>query len=380
MNRNLLLAAAGGALAAGTLGLLVGRSSAPAPTPSATESGRTSVAVALAPARIRAAGIEVVQVGAAALDARFTAPGDVAAQIGAEGVLAARADGTIVRLLKRLGDSVTAGEVVAVIESQQAADIAAQGATARANLAVAQAKYDREARLYAERVTARQDLETARAELANARAEARRTSAAASAARVSGDGRTLAVTSLTHGRISAAPAKLGAFVSAGSELYRVVDPRRIEIRVSLPAQDARRVAIGAAASVTAEDPGTIAAVVRSVTPEVDPVSRAATVVLVPLGSASALRVGQSVRASIAASGSSAMSVLTVPAEAVQLLDGQDIVFVRTRTGFRPQSVVVGTRTADRVEIVSGLQPGIVIAGRNAFLIKAEMAKGEDEDS
>src|SRR3546814_4238901 len=45
--------------------------------------------------------------------------------------------------------------------------------------------------------------------------------------------------------------------------------------------------------------------------------------------------------------------IVVADEALQTLEGRDVVFVRTNNGFRAQKVTVGQRSAGRVEIVSG---------------------------
>ncbi|MBL7395928.1 efflux RND transporter periplasmic adaptor subunit, partial [Escherichia coli] len=64
--------------------------------------------------------------------------------------------------------------------------------------------------------------------------------------------------------------------------------------------------------------------------------------------------------------------IVVPEDAVQSLEGRDVVFIRTAQGFRAVGVRLGQRSAGRVEIVSGLQAGQAIATRNAFLLKAEL--------
>ena len=56
-----------------------------------------------------------------------------------------------------------------------------------------------------------------------AQADARRASAAAGAARVSGDGRSVAVVSPVSGRVTNAGANLGQFVAAETELFRVAE-------------------------------------------------------------------------------------------------------------------------------------------------------------
>jgi len=80
----------------------------------------------------------------------------------------------------------------------------------------------------------------------------------------------------------------------------------------------------------------------------------------------------------AASGSA--TAIAVPEEAVQTIDGHDSVFVQTDSGFAVRHVAVGSRSAGQAAIVSGLQAGERIATRNAFLLKAELGKGaEDEE-
>jgi cobalt-zinc-cadmium efflux system membrane fusion protein len=69
----------------------------------------------------------------------------------------------------------------------------------------------------------------------------------------------------------------------------------------------------------------------------------------------------------------------VPDDAVQTLDGHNVVFVRSDGEFRVTSVVVSSRAGGRVAIASGLKTGDVIATTNAFLLKAEIGKGADEE-
>ena len=332
--------------------------------------------VAMTQERAKAAGIVTEAVEAGGLDSEILAQGEVAPTPAGEAVLTARADGTVVRIERRLGDYVRAGESVATMESREAAALSSDRSSAQARLALARSTYEREQRLYDAKVTARQDLEGAGTALAEAEAEARRAGAAASASRVSGDGRTLAVVSVISGRITRAQATLGAFVPAGTELFRVADPNRIQINVSVFAADARRIRPGDAATIELADGETRDARVRSITPSLDPESRTATVVLQPDG-IGGLTQGQGLRARIRPGGGDE-SRIALPEEAVQTVGGDDVVFVRDSTGFQTTPVVTGRRGSGRIEIVEGLRPGIVVATRGAFLLKAELGKGEAE--
>ncbi len=70
--------------------------------------------------------------------------------------------------------------------------------------------------------------------------------------------------------------------------------------------------------------------------------------------------------------------IALPEEAVQSVGGRDVVFVRTANGFQATNVVAGQRSGGRIEIVDGLEPGVTVATRGAFLRKAELGKGEAE--
>jgi len=70
--------------------------------------------------------------------------------------------------------------------------------------------------------------------------------------------------------------------------------------------------------------------------------------------------------------------LAVPAEAVQTVEGVPSVFVLEARGFRVRSVVAGRTSAGQTEILRGLNGGERVAGKGAFLLKAELGKGDAE--
>lgn len=367
--------------AVGGFGLAKLTSGPPAVTGEAEE-GETPAgapdAVEMDAQRIAASRLVVQPVSSTGLASEIVAQATVEAAPGAQAVLTARAAGSVSRINKRLGDPVRAGEVLALVESREASQIAAARSVAAAKADLAAKALARERRLYEQRVSARQDLEAAQAEYAAAQAEARSATAAVGAADVSRDGRYVMVTSPISGRITSAPASLGAFVQPETELFRVADPSRLQIEAAVTAADARRIRPGDPAVLELNDGVTVNAVVRSVTPGVDETTRAATVVLTVTGGQGALQPGQAVRARITARQSLSQGIV-VPEDAVQTWEGQDVVFVRTKTGFVARPVLVGARAAGRVEVTSGLRPGESVVVKNAFLLKAELAKGEAEE-
>lgn len=374
---------AGVALAAvGGIGFGAGRMAAPkAPAPPAVaEAPAANKGLVVIDAdRIAAAAIVVQPVSSGALASEIIAQANVVAEPSGQAVLTARATGSVSQIRKRIGDPVRAGEVLALVESREAAQIAAARSTASAKANLAGKVYARERRLYDLKVSARQDMETAQAELAAAQAEARAARTAMGAAAVSSDGRYLMVVSPITGRITASSASLGAYVQPDAELFRVVDPTRVQIEASVTAEDARRIHTGDSATLETGGGVPRGAVVRSVTPGVSTDTRMATVVLTLAPDGPAVQPGELVRARITTR-QAAQAGVVLPEDAVQTVEGRDTVFVRTPQGFRAQAVAVGQRGAGRVQILSGLNAGDAIATKNAFLLKAELGKGgEDED-
>ena len=380
--RKLLAASAAAILAVGVAGVFIGRSmgdgSPPAPADKTEEAehGREGF-VPMSSARLDASGIRIQRIESGSLGAEIIAQATVSAPPEGRALLTARADGAVVRINKRLGDAVAAGEIVALLESREAAGFVAQRNAAAARAQAARAAASRERRLFNARITARQDLEAAEAARTEAEAELQRAQAAVLAAGVTGGGRYLAITSPIGGRITEVDTQLGAYVSAGAELFNVADPRRIQIEASVPAPDAQRINPGDRAVVELLDGSMVEAVVRSATPSLNLESRAATVVLQPIGVPGGLTQGQAVRARIVPQGS-ALRTIVLPEEAVQQVGGRDVVFVQVRGGFQAVPVTVGQRSGGRIEVLEGLRPGLVVVTQGAFVLKSQLGASEAE--
>ena len=371
-------------LVAAAGGFTVARCTADGPAAPATQSAKSEAAeaapsdtLAMSPAMIKGSGVATEVIGAGGLAAEIVSQATVAPSPTGEAIVTARAGGAVTRVFKRLGDPVRRGEALAIVESRDAAQIAADRTVAAAKATLAQRNLARERYLYTQKVSPRVDLETAQAEAASAAAEARRASVAAGAANVTSDGRGVVVASPIAGRVTSENVSLGAFVQPETELFRVADPRLIQIEAAVGAADASRIQSGDRAVVELPDGRTVDARVRAVTPTLSGETRAATAVLDVTGGE--LQPGLAVRVRIMPRRGGGSTAIVVPEEAVQSLNARDVVFVRTSRGFKATPVTTGQRSAGRIEIVSGLAAGQTIATKNAFLLKAELGKGAGEE-
>ncbi len=385
-DKRFLGGAAAVAIVAALGGFGIARWTASEPAATEAASGNTAApkeekknpdTVAMTAQAVQQAGIAVETINPSGLGAEIVAQATVSASPQGEAIVTARAGGAVTRLMKRLGDPVRAGETLAVVESRDAAQFAADRTAAAAKSTLAQKALAREQYLFRQKVSARVELEQAEAEAASAVAEARRASVAAGAARVTSDGRGVLVSSPISGRVTSENVSLGAFVQPETELMRVADASKIQVEAAVGPTDAQRLSPGDRAIIELPDGRTVEARVRAVTPGLANDTRSATAVLDVTGS---LQPGLAVRVRLLPSGGGTTSnAIVVPEDAVQTLEGRDIVCVRTARGFQAQTITIGQRSNGRVEILKGLAAGSQVATKNAFLLKAELGKGAGEE-
>jgi cobalt-zinc-cadmium efflux system membrane fusion protein len=375
-NRNRWMTGAAIAVIAAGAGFGIARwTEAPPPPPAPAQAPAGPATLKLDAKEISAAGIVTEPVKSGNVGAEVLAPATATAQPSGVAVLTAHAEGIISRLGKRLGDPVKEGEVLAVVDSKDAAQLSSDRSSADARAVLARRIAAQEEALFREGATSRRSMQTAQASLAAAEADARRARNAAVTANLSSDGHSVAVVSPLSGRITAQSAALGAFVNTNTELFRVSDPRLIQVEAQLTAPDAARIHPGDVASLMLPSGSTASASVRSVAPALDPQTRTQAVVLsVPEGLA--LAPGETLQVRITPKGTSTDNIV-VSDDAIQIMDGKESVFVRTANGFVVRSVTVGSRGAGQASIVSGLKTGERIATRNAFLLKAELGKASE---
>lgn len=376
--RDKWMAASAIAIIAAGAGYGIARWTAPRPsTEAASTEAATPSHLKLADREIAAAGILVETANVGDLSAEVLAPAITAAEPSGVASLMAHAEGVISLLNKRLGDPVRAGEVLALVDSKDAAQLASDRASAAAKAVLARRVAEQEAALFKEGATSQRSLQTAQAALEAAEADARRAREAAVTANLARDGHSVEIISPLSGRITAQNAALGAFVRTETELFRVSDPRFVRVEAQVSATDAAKVHPGDAAILLLPSGGSAQATVRSVTPALDPQTRTQTIVISPPEQV-LLAPGETLQARILPKGAKGRDIV-VPDDAIQSLDGRDTVFLRTPDGFDVRHVSVGTRSGGQATVITGIRPGDRVATRNAFLLKAEIGKGGEGD-
>ncbi len=378
--RNLLTGAALAAALAAGYGLATFR---PAPADAhgeeaigeeghADEKGGEEGFIALAADQAAAAGVAVVTVGrGGGSGIRLT--GRVEAAPDARAVVAAPVSGVVERVLLSPGAQVAAGGGVAMIRSADGALVRAEASAAAAEAQAAHAALAREDRLLKAGVTARQDWEAARAASVRASAPAAAAQARAAASGSPGAGGQTTLRSPIAGLVTSVQVAPGGFVAQGAPVAEVSNPQRLEVVFNVPADAAAKLAVGAPLKLVGPDGREASAEIVGIAPLSQLATGAAMVRARPLGGQ--LTPGAAVSAQVPADGKGLPSV---PSDAVQTVEGRQVVFVAEKNGFRVRSVTTGRSGGGQTQIVAGLKGDEKVAGRGAFVLKAELAKGEAE--
>lgn len=332
--------------------------------------------------QVRAAGIQVVAVSRGG-GGETRLAGRVEAMIDARAVVGAVVGGRVERVLVAPGQSVRIGQPLVSLVSGDAASLRAEADAAQAAYVAAEQAHGRDEELADQGVIARREAEVSHAEALSAQAAARAARARLSVAGSPNAAGRFSVVSPIAGVVGAVQVGPGGFVAQGGAVAEVFNPARVELVFNAPPQLAAQARPGARVRVTGSG-GEFDAVVTGVVanagasagdPSGQPTSGATVIRARPDGGG--LPPAGSAVSGVLITGAEGGGV-AVPTEAVQTLDGATVVFVQIDGGFRAAPVLAGRQAAGRTEILRGLNGTERVAAANAFLLKAEMAKGEAE--
>lgn len=332
--------------------------------------------IRLSDQQVAAAGVELVPVRGSFTGA-IDMPGTVIANPKRSQVVAAAVGGRVVALNRNLGEAVSRGEALAVIESQDAAQLKADLAIAHRELELARTNFRREEHLYQEKVSAQQDYIAARtaAQEAKIRADLAEQRLVAAGGGSGSSMNQLAVRSPIKGYVVARKAALGDAVQANTELFEIADLSEVSVDLTFSPDDAGKVSVGSPVDVTSgsrTSTGRIAFLSRIV----DPATRQVHAIATLPNANGTWRVGETVRVSMPMSDAKQASTLAVPRSAVQTVEDKPSVFVRVKDGFMVKHVVLGPSNGAYVGVLSGLSGDERIAASNSYVLKAELGKGD----
>lgn len=343
----------------------------------------------LTPEQIASAGIETAAAEPATLVKEIAVPGRIALNADKQAKIVPKLSGTVASINKRLGEVVAKGDVLATIESREVADAKSQYLEAWRAEELAKSVFEREERLWKQKVTAEQEylnaknafetskiqLELAHQKLHTMGLEEKDIEAVSNRTGEESSFRTYEIRSPIAGRVTARSLILGEMVATDAEIFNIADLATLWVDLAVQPADLPFAKEGQEVIVSGEG-RTARGKIVALSPVIDPETRTARAIAEIDNGKGEWQLGDYVRAQLI-SGRQDVGV-AVPRDAIQTINGQKSVFVAQDGGFKARAVTTGREDSQNIEIVSGLKPGDSIAIKNTFALKAELGKAEAE--
>jgi cobalt-zinc-cadmium efflux system membrane fusion protein len=337
--------------------------------------------VELADAQIKAASITVDTTSAANIKTALLLPGEIKLNEDRTSHVVPRLAGVVESVSASLGQVVKKGQVLAAIASPTASEQRSELQTAHKRLALAKTTYEREKKLWEQKVSAEQDYLQARqalseAEVAVANANQKLSALGLSTSSASGLNR-IELRAPFDGIVIEKHLSLGEAVKEDAAVFTISDLSTVWAEINLPAKDLPSVRVGEkvtikATAFDASATGTVA-FVGALIGEQTRTAKARVVLDNPKG---AWRPGLFVNVEVISEETAAP--VTISADAVQNLGDKPVVFLKVNGGFIAQPVKLGRSDGKRIEVLGGLKAGMPYASTGSFVVKSELGKGSAE--
>tara|TARA_R110001583_G_C5669315_1_gene410563 strand:- start:8574 stop:10139 length:1566 start_codon:yes stop_codon:yes gene_type:complete len=339
--------------------------------------------VELTDVQIDSAGVVIDTAAPAKIKTALRLPGEIQFNADRTAHVVPRLSGLVESAPAKLGQSVKRGEVLAVIASTSLSEQRSELLAATRRRALAQSTFVREKRLWEEKVSAEQDylqatqaLQEADIAVTNAQQKLKALGAGTT---ISGALNRYEIRAPFDGVIVEKHLSLGEAVKEDTSIFTISDLSSVWAEIIVPAKDLNAIRVGEkvvirATAFESRTTGTISYVGALFGQDTRTAKAQVTVSNPDLVWRPGLFVDVDV---ISSEKTVSVSVAT---EAVHTVDEQAVVFIRTRGGFVPQPVTLGSSDGTRTEITGGLKPGTPYAAAGSFIIKAELGKGSAEHS
>ncbi|MFJ2531626.1 efflux RND transporter periplasmic adaptor subunit [Pseudomonas helmanticensis] len=338
--------------------------------------------IELSAEQITAAGIQLAEARAQNISRGLPFPGEVRFDEDRTAHVVPRVPGVVESVTVNLGQTVKKGQLLAVIASQQISDQRSEQAAAQRRLALARTTYEREKKLWQDKISAEQDFLQAKQALEEveiAMNNARQKISVLSGSVVATGGNRYELRAPFDGVVVEKHLTPGEVVDETTAAFTLSDLSRVWVTFGVSPKDLNKVQVGKAVTVSA--PELNAEVIGSVAyvgSLLGEQTRTATVRVTLENPQGSWRPGLFVTALVATDSREAK--VAVPETAIQTVEDKPTVFVRTDDGFEARAVELGSRAAGHVEVTQGLEPGAQVASAGSFVLKSELGKASAEHS
>lgn len=317
----------------------------------------------------------------------LTLPGEVTLDPDRLIHIVPRVSGVARQVYKTLGDSVKTGDLLATLSSRELAEIKAETEAAKSRYELAITTYDREQKLKKEDLTterefleAQQIKDTAYIEYKLAKQKLRAIGIEQIKNQCSNDcDLTLyEIRSPGDGVITEKHIVQGELLNEESLPFVISKLDHVWINLTVYQKDLGRIETGQQVRiVSGYGIPDVESIIDYISPKVSEETRSATARIIIDNNDQKWRPGLFV--SVVVTLSDFTSDIVIPKTAIETIDNQSVVFIKTDEGFEPHSVKLGRSDTTHVEILDGLHEGEQYVTKNAFVLKAQMQKASFGD-
>lgn len=354
---------------------------------SATGAGHTEGAIELTTEQLKQQGVSIAKTSLGMVSQTTAVPAMLVANTDQQAHVSSMFSGRVESVSANLGQRVARGQRLATIVSPDLVGQQSNVQLAQSNLQLAQQEYNREKQLWSQGVSAKQDYQRAENAYRKAQIELKvaQSQIQALGGAKSSNGR-YTLTAPMSGVISNKDIMVGEYVQLADQLYVIDELSQLWLEFVLPSQQNIQLAPNQQIEFTVLQNGqTYQARVQTLASQADQATGRLQVRAVVLSKDMALR--PNLKVSVNLPTSSSKQVLRVQKQAVQQIDGKNVVFVATQHGdnveFYPQEIDLGSlstvqQSSDQqwVEVRKGLTANQSYASQGSFLLKSELEKGE----
>ncbi|MDC4565373.1 efflux RND transporter periplasmic adaptor subunit [Acinetobacter baumannii] len=313
-----------------------------------------------------------------------TYPGKLVVNTDRQAHVSPSFSGRVEAVYVELGQQVKKGQALASLLVPDLVDQQANLQIAQSNLELARQDYERERSLWSQGISAKQDYQRAynAYQQAQIQVTAARSRLSAFGAGSGSAGR-YTLTAPIAGIVSNKDIVVGENVQLADQLFIINQLDQLWLEFILPSNANINVQPNQQIEFKSLQTGnSFSAQVQSLTTEADAQTGRLQVRAKVLANSSELRPNLMVNVELNAG--STQKVTRVKAQAVQQVEGKDVIFtpkmVKTGFEFEPVTVQLGQRSKDGqwVEVVKGINPSQRYVVEGSFLLKSELEKGEAE--
>jgi len=332
--------------------------------------------IAFTDEQIQAAGMAIESAGPARIRSSLQLPGEIRFNEDRTAHVVPRVAGVVESVPANLGQEVKRGQVLAVLSSPMLSEQRSELQSAQRRLELARTTYQREKKLWEEKISAQQDYLQAQQAMQEAQiavANANQKLLALGAAPASLALGRYELRAPFDGMVVEKHISLGESVKEDASVFTISDLSTVWAEISVAANNLNLVRIGEPVTIRSSAfeqaaSGTVSYVGSLIGAQ----TRTATARVTLANPQRMWRPGLFVNVELLAS--EAEAPVTVSADAVQTVEDKPTVFLRVPGGFMPQQVQTGRSDGRRIEILSGLVPGTAHAASGSFVVKSQQGK------